>query len=551
MANMIIEEDVFRGKPLIISPKCDGTVRITASIKDLERLEYYNSTNTSEIQFYANYDSVTLGSNASTDFIIDKNGSVGATEVSVANLVKIPAFYDRCTVDVEFRVKGTYRGQTLEVENKLEVKFEEIPSWYEESYIDDVNGDITKYLIKSDKSIVKSSVIADNSTFTQVYYMDPFGGIPPFIEGWYTPIDKDGNAISDGALKRALLSPPTFIFTMKNNTASAVTINGLIIKFTFEYKEDGVLMNMGASSIKSERANIYTYSKGIEMNGDIEDAESTKYPLFCIAENYDIDEIVKVYGFYGKSIQSGDGWSDAFGTFVQLEALTLPGTNYAPVLWGKTEVLPKKDYKRIAYHGTSNLDFAKVITPQMIASDSKYRNIEVTPKQPGDEFSQFGTICVDITPNDAIEDKITISELSANVSKLRFFNVEVDFATHVEISKGEIDNLFSEMFYRNYKDAPILQSVRCESLYYVEFTINDYATYVPIYNNQTLEFRDTLSYGTVGVRSGDVFYINENIPNKISMRFPTTHKYEVQFNSDYDVYKDTYVMTLEDITGET
>ena len=86
-----------------------------------------------------------------------------------------------------------------------------------------------------------------------------------------------------------------------------------------------------------------------------------------------------------------------------------------------------------------------------------------------------------------------------------------------------------------------------EPLYYINFTINDYPKMIPIYDGQTLRFADSLQHAADGVRSGDIFYFDGKTPNVINMQNPTKHKYKVKFQYDYEVYKDVYILTDEDL----
>ena len=107
--------------------------------------------------------------------------------------------------------------------------------------------------------------------------------------------------------------------------------------------------------------------------------------------------------------------------------------------------------------------------------------------------------------------------------------------------------MYYETLWQTYDKAAVLESIMEEPLYYVKFSINDYAKTIPIYNNGSLKFSDSLAHAADGVRSGDIFIMDGKTPNIINIQNPTKHKYKVKFKCDYQVYKDVYIVTNDDI----
>ena len=92
----------------------------------------------------------------------------------------------------------------------------------------------------------------------------------------------------------------------------------------------------------------------------------------------------------------------------------------------------------------------------------------------------------------------------------------------------------------------VLESISEEPLNYVLFSVNDYPTFVPIYDGGSVKFSDNLTHAADGVRSSKIFHMDGVTQNTINMRLPTKHKYKVKFQYPYEVYKDIYVVTDDD-----
>jgi len=204
--------------------------------------------------------------------------------------------------------------------------------------------------------------------------------------------------------------------------------------------------------------------------------------------------------------------------------------------------MSEDDFIRISQHGTDDSsDYLKVITPQMIASDDYYHTIDVKIQDDLPDNDETAIFIITTKVNDDVDDKITTTELTDNISKLRFYNVEKSFDEVATVARSEINPVFYERLYNTYKDSVVLQSRLDEPLYYIEFLVNNFATSIPIYNNGTVMFSDQLTHCIDGTRSSELFFFDKTKPNIINVVNPTNHKYKVKFHVDYHVYKNVYV----------
>jgi hypothetical protein len=94
----------------------------------------------------------------------------------------------------------------------------------------------------------------------------------------------------------------------------------------------------------------------------------------------------------------------------------------------------------------------------------------------------------------------------------------------------------------------VLQSKVKEPLKFIEFAFNDYATYVPIYDGQTIELSDNLTFASDGVMANEMlYYFGNDKANTVTIKNSTDYVYLVKMQVEYDVYEHMYVMTIDDI----
>ena len=211
--------------------------------------------------------------------------------------------------------------------------------------------------------------------------------------------------------------------------------------------------------------------------------------------------------------------------------------------------LKREDFIRITNGKWMSSDGINVLDAPTLAASDHYRCIDVKvkdDKSPDDEDAIF---VITTRVNDGIDANITESDLTTYIETMHFFDVSVPFETSIEIPRSDISTAFRETLWQTYDKAPVLESVVEEPLYYVNFSINDFATLVPIYNGGSMKFSDSLSHAVDGIRSGDIFWMDGKTPNVINIQNPTKHKYKVKFKCDYEVYKDVYIMNSEDMGG--
>jgi hypothetical protein len=414
----------------------------------------------------------------------------------------------------------------------------EVPSWYDESY-NDYNHAYMQSIIKGTTSDVNVDLLAINTVVPiSNFKVDAWGGMPPLVLKWYSePLASGGTST---AVHRACLSPPRFKFTATNGLATAVVLGTVYIYWVWNYRQDNLLMDLRPESGHSDDySQLYTLPKMSETTGSV-----TEFPLYGVVKGYRTNEVIKVYAFFDEWVSDGDYY---FPTCHVMEAVEeTAGSNFPACVWKASgNPVGYEDYMRMSYIGMDNSsEYVKVITPQIIASDEHYRTIEVKLASGYIDTDEDATFEITIKPNNDIDDSITVGELAANIETVRFFDVETPFAETVKVNRSEINPIFYERLNQNYKTSVVLQSVLDEPLYFIEFMVNNYPLFVPIYNGQTLYMSDSQVHCTDGVRSSKMFNFATSIPNVITIQNPTKHKYKVKLNVDYDVYKDVYVVDV-------
>jgi hypothetical protein len=406
-------------------------------------------------------------------------------------------------------------------------------------------------------------IASGGTTKQQIFNIKKFNGMPP-VE-LKDVVDYNTDTANQVSINRACLSTPQFYFQIKNNLTSTVTLSNISISFNFTYNENGLLMNTRSEGAKSKELNyLYTLPAGSEDNRQT----GLNYPLFGVIDGFKLDEVIRVFGYYAK----WDSVNDVYiPTCLTLEPITSSiGTDHPAVLYksylnvadATTKGIAQYDFERLAYNGNADdNDYCKVLTPQLLASDDKYRTINVRCKQLSDDSTTYtygaspdsaDTIFeITTTPNTTIDEQILATDLTTHIEKLRFFNCEYPFAASLDIPREEIDPVFRERLYTTYKEAPILQSVLGEPLYFVNFTINDYGVYFPIEHGKSLEFSDSLTHApNDGVRSSEIFIYSNITPNKFGVMSPTKYKYRVRFHYEYAVFQDAFVIEASDLLDE-
>jgi len=533
--------DVFANKPFVLPPECTGDINITANITELsDRKIYTQPNNNSAISSYIVYNNVEVSANGTIEIEVDPVTLVTPpsgiiTDYNLDNLFMIPAFYDIAEITINYTV-----NDTEDPNGHFDVKWgakvalaDAMPTWYEGNYTYDSN--VMLNIIKGMSSEVSYPSAAIYTTMISTFTMDTWPGMPPIVLDWFHDTDANGNSTYD--IKRGLLTPLKFKFTATNNLAYNCILNNVHIQFTWYYRTDNLMMNMRSEGDKKQQyAKIFTLPKGSEQTR----TPGLDYPIYGITQGYQLDEIIKVYAFYDTYLDKQNVY---FPTCVEL--LPMPNTSgpdFPTCIWKAAAVMSEDDFIRISQHGTDDSsDYLKVITPQMIASDDYYHTIDVKIQDDLPDNDETAIFIITTKVNDDVDDKITTTELTDNISKLRFYNVEKSFDEVATVARSEINPVFYERLYNTYKDSVVLQSRLDEPLYYIEFLVNNFATSIPIYNNGTVMFSDQLTHCIDGTRSSELFFFDKTKPNIINVVNPTNHKYKVKFHVDYHVYKNVYV----------
>lgn len=546
-----ISPDIFSKKPIIIPAECTGDISITASIQDLDTPEQQDKSQQSDqVSAYISFSNITIPASEEIEIEIDKDTTkttefefVTVSECDLTNLEFIPAFYTSGSINVQY-VVGEVEDEDGEFNFKPDIQISfpdafEVCPWYEGNL--SYESQVASYLMKSDNSEVEFPSITEGTTIFHSFGMAQWSQLPPFEIKWFVD-----SPATDVAIKRAVLPSPKFKLIFTNESNGEVQLKVAKFTFTWNYNHNDIFMNMRTEgNRRKKQARIYTLPKGAEATR----LSNLNFPVYAVVDGYKVGpppEIVKVYAQWNEYYEDGDYY---FPTTILLEPVEgMNGTDYPTCLYKSSSggTMAYGDFIRVTDGGWMNNDGIIVLDAPKIAASEHYRTINVKvqdDKSPDDPEAVF---VIETSPNTSVDDQISDDELSANVSKVHFFNKVVDFAPSVTVTRYDIDPMFYETLWQTYDKAAVLESIAEEPLYYVNFSINDYPKTVPIYHNQTLSFSDSLSHAMEGIRSGEIFYIDSKTPNIINMQCPTKNKYKVKFKVNYELYKDVYIITSDD-----
>ena len=544
--------DAFHSKPIIIPADCTGDITITAMVEELDKpINSDKAKMSSTISAYANVIDINIPGSSTVTMIVDQNNASGVGTVSDSDLSRlefIPAFYQSGQLNIQYTI-----GETEDEDSAFDIVWDlkmDMPNletdcpWMEGNF--STSSQIFKNLISSDCSEANFPTATNGTTVIQTFNIGSWSELPPFVVKEFVD-----SPATDIMIKRAMLTPPRFYISITNKLASAVTLYNAKCVWTFGFNPTDIFMNMRTEGDRRKKQQrLYTLPKGSECTRYTD----LNFPVYAVVDGYKKEtstraaEIVKVFASWNEfHTDDTDGYY--FPTTVVLEPVSgMSGTDFPTCLY-KSVGYPMKpaDFTRVTDGGWMDSDYVNVLDAPTIAESEHYRIIDVKVKDYKNPDDQLATFVITTTVNDSVDDKITINELSDNVEKLHFFNTTYSFATQVEIPRTAIDPMYYETLWQTYDKAAVLESIMEEPLYYVKFSINDYAKTIPIYNNGSLKFSDSLAHAADGVRSGDIFIMDGKTPNIINIQNPTKHKYKVKFKCDYQVYKDVYIVTNDDI----
>ncbi len=548
-----VSEDVFALKPIIIQPECTGDISITASIVDLiDKAPVVTEGNSTSANASVCFTDIELAGGETLEIEVNSTGLVSGNATipehgnKLIMLKYIPAFYNSGYINAEYTV-----GETESEEGEFDVTWDmkimcpdaEFPQWYEGNLSYD--SKIFDNLITSSQTETKypGAAVYTSMPPPQWYIANWLPGLPPFWIRWWVDYNKD--TADQVAVKRACLPDFTYKFIIKNNITSAVKLNNASITWNFSFSESGKFMNMRTAGDRgSERASIFTLPKGAGATRN----EGMNFPIYGLIEGYEDGEIVKVYGVFSK-------WEEKIEAYypktVLLEAI--PKDQFGDVYTGDfgifmykgSNILPYFDWNRIVTGTWMSGDKIDVITPQRIAAEPEFKIIKVDCETSVD--AEDAIITIAISPNESIDSKVTAEELQDNIATVHYFNTAYEFATYIEVPRSEIAAPFRETLWKTYEDAVVCESVLDEPLHYLNFSVNDYPEYIPIYHGQTLSFSDRQTHCIDGVRSTDIFVMDGITPNIINVKNPDKHKYKFKFDVKYDIYKHIHVVNDEDL----
>lgn len=531
-----IKEDIFSARPLIITPECTGTVRVNATIEDVRKYTERTQNKTYSCDFAFSTTSIEIGGSSVYTLVIDKDSMSGFNTL----IEYIPAFYDSGRIIIEYTISS---GGGFDILWDAVMYASTNPEWY--PYNTALDSEIMLSMISSDNTDANYPSAGKNTTFTQYFNVSKWPGIPPF--------EIDVNPAR--SVSMAVLYDPAFQITATNKLSTSVSISNLTVKFQFSYNEFGLLTNIPMAKMGNRYNSEIFFAPGVPNITDFASYE----PLYvwAVLDGYVTKgsstenikgssawptEVVKVFGHYDEK----DSDSNLFATSLELTQIDFPSKMDAPLYRSSVEMSTRA--WQVISNAPSNSEYVSVVTPQLIASSDEYRTITVIEKDGNTVFGTESVFVIDIVPNSNNDDLLTDNDILDNLEKLRFYDFATDFATHLEVPRSSVNPMFYERMGQTYKNAVVLQSVIEEPLNFIEFTFNDWATYIPIYDGQTLEFSDELSFATDGIRSSEFINFSKTLPNKINIKNPK-NRYRVNFTVDYDKFKNTYVLTDQDLAA--
>lgn len=595
--------EIMSKDKIFISPLCSGNISLTANVEEINEDVTYPENNKTTVEFsfsitdegginipggdtliidYTNIDEGGSGNGITPSYQSGATYSGAEGTPSNRNWIDwIPAFYSNGTI----RINAIFMDSD-DSSNKVDMTFDALmyikdgdkPNWfpYSLNLIDDPLDNTKKMMpypmdgiINSSGENIKHETLGDNSNLFHQFSIGAWPGFRPIEAG----INIDG-------VKRGHLPRPTFRITCKNNLGSAFRLSSLTVSFTFNYAADGILMNLGASYAK-DVCQLYCDPKYLNVNEKADPTTGADRYLWAIVDGFaaksqgliDDSEVVRVFGYYNKTDENNNKTK----TTVHLDAVTeTAGTNHPAFVYKSdisTNPVAFLDNLRMANKGLeSGSEFAKVITPKIICQEDTFKQVTVTcvkpdpddvskditcnPSDKDAEFIISVRLRDDETEEIASETRkgVTRDDFNRCVKTIKYFNIDTPYVegivdpdtgiqTGVRVKRSDINRIFYDTLYSQYEESVVLESIRGDVEPYALIKINaeDNKTdsWIPIYNGKPIQFNESLSRCTDGVRSRDLFYFcnkGGSSPNKIDLG-NTPKRYRVTLQVEYGKYK--------------
>jgi len=547
-------------KNIYISNLCNGSLTVSADITEDNDIVEDLDAKSSSVEFHMTDSAITIEGGETTTYDFHENSSL--SDNTAINLKYIPAFFSGGTIRVDAIVLTTD-----DADDKVDITFDVLmyirdtmrPSWYPYSLelADDTTmADPLVGIVTSPNANVYVDSLSQNTTLSTYFSLGSWIGFRPVVNQWPPDLDQ---------IHMSCLPSVSFRITCKNNLEDSVTLSSLTVLFTINYQTNATLCNLGNKK-STDFCQLYPGPKGL----------TDPCKLWAIVDGYEggtlhpTPEIIKVFGYF---------YSDTDDVQTAVTVVLKPvadtgGTNFPPVVYAsEDDVLTVADNTRMIKKGFYGGEYAWVITPAVICQGSEFKDIDVacirqvnlgTEEEPDmvEEPCNFSDpdaeFLVSVKLRDdidevTIDDGITQEEFDAAIAVMKFFNVDTEYVSYdyensvasMRVLRENIDSTFYDSLAGNLKDFVVLESSRGDVEPFVLIQINSWPTPIPIYSNRPIQFQESLTRCTDGVRTRDVWFYGEKgkegaISNSILLT-SSEKRYRVKMKVTYSKYRNMYV----------
>ena len=567
---------------IYISNLCNGNISVQADISEITDAVDNNDASQSSVEFHisdSDEEGIEVEGGDTKEYIVEYASEIG--DDTTLKMRYIPAFYSGGSVRIDAILM-----ETDDPDSKIDITFdvlmyiddEVVPGWYPYNLKLTGSGDSEKMcdvldgIITSPNANVLNESIGENTNLTTQFTIGSWKGMRPIINQW--PPFMDGVHIG-------CLPDVYFKVKCKNNLEDAVRFSSITVSFSFNYDTNATLCNLGNPK-SSDFAQLYPGPRNLPSG-------ENNTNLWAIVDGYSggsvavSQEIIKVFGYVYHSGNDGD--TESFEVVPLLPVAETGGTNFPPVVYkSNTEILSTYDNTRLNKKGTRGGEVAWVITPAVICQDVHFKEIEVeclkpvsdlpeeeedgesvedtrdrVPCHPSDEDAEFW---IKLKLRDDIpeygegeySDYLSRGDFDSVIDIVKFFNVDVGYTSYdyendkstLVVNRSDIDKTFYDTLGGNLSSYVVLKSSRGDVEPFVMIKINSWTTFIPIYNNNLIEFRESLTQCSDGVRSRDLWVFGEKgdpnaLSNVIKVGDMSEKRYRVKLKVVYDRYKNMHV----------
>lgn len=543
---------------IYISNLCNGSIAVNANIEEVTESADNNDAKTSTISFAVTHTNPSIGPGETYEILVN----------TVLNLRYIPAFYTSGRITIDAIVHST-----TEPLNKVDLTFDalmyiapgDMPSWYPYSLdLVDEDGvevmcDQLKDIIDSPRKEVHIEMFGANTNLGCYFNINAWKGMRPIVNR-YPP------HLTDEGINMGCLPPVSFKITCLNDTSGTTTLSAITVSFSLYYNTNGTLCNL-VSDKAPDFCQLYPGPKGLT---------EPSY-LWAIVDGYDggtlvpNPEVVKVFGYYLKT--STDLAYESLNTIVLKPIMETGGTNYPPKVYrSESKILSIYDHDRMLTNGFKSGEVAWVVTPAVVCRELKFKDIDVkcTKHAVGEEGEGEGgeiapgELCspnnvdaeftITIKLRDDVEEVtmaggLTKVEFAKCIQTVKFFNISKTFESldkEIKILRADIDRTFYDSIANTLEDAVVLESCRNDIDPFALIKINSWETWIPIYTGKPIQFNESLTQCTDGVRTRELWFFGEKdeegaIANTISISPYSKKQYRVILDIMYGKYKNMYL----------